>query len=303
MLFGKKPPSLIVTQGVNAGKSIALKKSEVRIGSGDDCPIKVAGRYISPLHAVLRKDADGAWTLENHSVNGTLVNGQSVKTVTLKPGDRIVVGGALEFEFSTDEAAPAKLDEESGDADADASDDAAEATEQAGKQTAKRSGSGKKIALIAGLAVYGVGLVVVAIFLSLYEGGDGGQGALDIQRLEKVLAATRYELAYGAGFTDAEEVACALANRHAGYASARDAAARKAGAGTADPERLRSQDLDRILGEVEQAFHGAWREEMQGRYKAAAGYYREVFEALPGIRFCAARYAASRLRTVTEQED
>ncbi|MDR2791848.1 MAG: FHA domain-containing protein [Tannerellaceae bacterium] len=66
----------------------------IRIGKAGDNDAVVAGEYVSRYHALLSPTAEGEWMLEdNHSTNGTFVNGGQILRRKVKPDDRIMFGG------------------------------------------------------------------------------------------------------------------------------------------------------------------------------------------------------------------
>jgi len=58
------------------------------------------GDYASELHAVIKLNADGCWTLTNNSPNGTYVNQQNVDSVELAEVSTIQVGVENSLDFT-----------------------------------------------------------------------------------------------------------------------------------------------------------------------------------------------------------
>jgi ribosomal protein L37AE/L43A len=66
----------------------------IRIGKAEDNDAVVAGAYVSRYHAQLLRTQEEEWMLEdNHSTNGTFVNGGQILRRKVKPEDRIMLGG------------------------------------------------------------------------------------------------------------------------------------------------------------------------------------------------------------------
>lgn len=66
------------------------------IGSNFRNEIQVSGGTVSRFHATLKEDKQGRTFIEDHSMNGTTVNGKRIaahQDIRLKPGDEVVVGG------------------------------------------------------------------------------------------------------------------------------------------------------------------------------------------------------------------
>jgi len=101
-MFGKKNKyaRLEVAAGDNVGKVYQLKKGEYSIGTHKKCNIKIVGDYASELHAVIKLNADGCWTLTNNSPNGTYVNQQNVDSVELAEVSTIQVGVENSLDFT-----------------------------------------------------------------------------------------------------------------------------------------------------------------------------------------------------------
>src|SRR5271170_5500497 len=73
-------------------KEVAVGQQEVSIGRSPDNGIVIDNPAISSYHARVFHE-DGRLMLQDFgSLNGTFVNGQRVKMVTLKPGDSVGIG-------------------------------------------------------------------------------------------------------------------------------------------------------------------------------------------------------------------
>jgi MoxR-like ATPase len=78
--------------GELAGQEVEIPGDGIVIGRGDEANLLLPDSEVSGLHAALRR-ADGAWVVTDmESSNGTLVNGESVQTAVLRPGDIIALG-------------------------------------------------------------------------------------------------------------------------------------------------------------------------------------------------------------------
>ena len=97
---------LIFTQGASAGNEFDLAKAEITIGRRETCDVVISDGVVSGQHALIR-ETDGKWVLTDlESSNGTLVNGQRIKSVELVHGD-VIRCGEQEFRFQDGAAAPA----------------------------------------------------------------------------------------------------------------------------------------------------------------------------------------------------
>src|ERR1700685_1559886 len=73
-------------------KEVAVCLKEVSIGRSPDNGIIIDNPAVSHYHARVFNE-EGRLMLEDFgSMNGTFVNGQRVKMVTLKPGDSVAIG-------------------------------------------------------------------------------------------------------------------------------------------------------------------------------------------------------------------
>ena len=73
-------------------KEVAVGTKEVSIGRSPECGIVIDNPAVSNYHARVFSE-EGRMMLEDFgSLNGTFVNGQRVKMVTLKPGDSVAIG-------------------------------------------------------------------------------------------------------------------------------------------------------------------------------------------------------------------
>jgi pSer/pThr/pTyr-binding forkhead associated (FHA) protein len=66
-----------------------LEKGTVVIGRNSKCDIVLTGNQISNHHAMIFTDGDHQRIEDLESCNGTCVNGQEIKSMLLRDGDRI----------------------------------------------------------------------------------------------------------------------------------------------------------------------------------------------------------------------
>lgn len=99
--------TLLVLQGVDQGKRAALDASVVSLGRSPQNGLRILDTEVSRKHAELRREGT-RWTLADlSSSNGTFVNGQPIRTVTLRNGDQIQIGRTiLLFSDASASAAP-----------------------------------------------------------------------------------------------------------------------------------------------------------------------------------------------------
>ena len=91
--------SLVVAQGVHAGKVIPCPPGEFVIGRDPQCQLRPASPAISKQHCALTVRGDKAYVRDCGSTNGTFINGEQVAGEReVKGGDRLKVG-PLEFDL------------------------------------------------------------------------------------------------------------------------------------------------------------------------------------------------------------
>ncbi len=74
-----------------------LCPGSIRIGSAEDCDLRLSGYGVSGTHAEVRLDSSGVRILDLGSANGTWVNGSRVTDALLEPGDRILLGTVMVY--------------------------------------------------------------------------------------------------------------------------------------------------------------------------------------------------------------
>lgn len=111
-------PALTVMTGAQSGKMIALSGAvQMYIGRSRSADLRIEETGVSRIHCRLVRRDDAIWIEDQDSTNGTIVNGQRVRSVKLEPGDRIQLGPETLLQFglvdSTEETLARKLFEAS----------------------------------------------------------------------------------------------------------------------------------------------------------------------------------------------
>jgi pSer/pThr/pTyr-binding forkhead associated (FHA) protein len=83
--------TLKIIEGPVEGKVFELDKEQIEIGRTSDNDVVIPDRAISSHHSTI-KHQNGEYVIEDHSTNGTLVNGKTVQTATLSHEDEIRIG-------------------------------------------------------------------------------------------------------------------------------------------------------------------------------------------------------------------
>ena len=83
---------LHISPSVGKRWTYVLEKPLVRIGRANHCEIVINDQLVSREHCHLQLMPEGLFLEDLKSVNGTLLNGQSISRVLLHPGDKIRVG-------------------------------------------------------------------------------------------------------------------------------------------------------------------------------------------------------------------
>ncbi|MHB9145423.1 MAG: FHA domain-containing protein [Symbiobacteriia bacterium] len=84
---------LLVREGNDQGRQIALGRERVSVGRGLRNNLRLADETVSRRHAVVEYEAGGHTLVDLSSTNGSYINGKRVgERRRLKPGDRIVLG-------------------------------------------------------------------------------------------------------------------------------------------------------------------------------------------------------------------
>ncbi|HEY1819671.1 MAG TPA: FHA domain-containing protein [Trebonia sp.] len=83
--------TVVGLQGALAGRRFPVGDAPVTFGRGEDNDIVIPDPAVSRLHAELRQEADGFVVSDQGSANGTEVNGDTITTHRLRPGDEITI--------------------------------------------------------------------------------------------------------------------------------------------------------------------------------------------------------------------
>jgi pSer/pThr/pTyr-binding forkhead associated (FHA) protein len=77
---------------------VPLTQEITRIGRAFSADIRLEAAAVSRRHALVVREGDGVFVLDDRSVNGVWLNGDRVERAALSNGDRIVIGGiTLQF--------------------------------------------------------------------------------------------------------------------------------------------------------------------------------------------------------------
>ena len=99
--------ALVIRNGGFQGTRYELTATETLIGRNPSTDITLLDEGISREHSIILFDEeDRQFVIEDlQSTNGTKVNDKRIRTVTLRPGDRIQIGRTIfEFVVGSDEA-------------------------------------------------------------------------------------------------------------------------------------------------------------------------------------------------------
>jgi signal transduction histidine kinase len=83
---------LLVIQGVDQGKRIEVDQDQVRLGRGAQNDLRILDTEVSRRHATILRRDDGFFLRDDHSSNGTFLNGRPVQSEPLASGDQIQLG-------------------------------------------------------------------------------------------------------------------------------------------------------------------------------------------------------------------
>jgi pSer/pThr/pTyr-binding forkhead associated (FHA) protein len=83
--------TLKIIEGPVEGEVFEIEKDQIEIGRASDSDVVIADSTISAHHATI-KHQNAEYVIEDHSTNGTLVNGKAVQTATLSHEDKIRIG-------------------------------------------------------------------------------------------------------------------------------------------------------------------------------------------------------------------
>jgi EAL domain-containing protein (putative c-di-GMP-specific phosphodiesterase class I) len=91
---------------------VAIEPMPFIIGRGEECNLKLAGKWISRLHSEIRTSGEHLWIRDLGSKNGTFVNNEKIEQAELlSPGDTISIGN-YRFNVKKVESKAASMAEE-----------------------------------------------------------------------------------------------------------------------------------------------------------------------------------------------
>ncbi|WP_283139594.1 FhaA domain-containing protein [Rhizohabitans arisaemae] len=92
-VFAGRPRLLVSTADDPAGqRSYELTTPVTLLGRGTDCDLRLVDPGVSRHHAELQVEGHEVVLVDRGSTNGTFVNGQAVRRVTLNDGTRVTLG-------------------------------------------------------------------------------------------------------------------------------------------------------------------------------------------------------------------
>ena len=273
--------TLRVIQGPSEGNAYILKADSCSIGTARNCTLRVSGRHVSDVHAVLSKQADGNWVASNKSPNGSFVNQKRIDTQLLREGDVLQVGAETLIQLEN-AAKPEKKSKSSK------------------KSESKSVGSGllgKKPGLVVGIGVYLLILIAFGLYLSL--GGDGAENK-GLSRAEVVVALESTEKS----LRDRWESLSVSESSETRYLNDRDEAHLYyaiISTSTSDVEREKA--IKELLASLGDAFFRAWQLERQGNEAEAKRAYQQVVETAPELRLRTTWLAMGQLKRMQGSGD
>ena len=271
--------ALKVLQGQSSGTTCVLKSDSCSIGTGNNCTLRVIGRHISDVHAVLGRQADGNWAVTNKSPNGSFVNQKRIQTQILQEGDVLQIGVETLIRLEN-VGKPAKIKRDKSKQD----------------RSSVRAGLlGKRPGMMIGISAYLLALVAAGVYLST-SGDSVDELALLKSDVESALAETSDTL---------QSKWQALAMSDDGDASATDTRTEEAhlyysivSAGTTDADRERA--INELVRRAGDTFFLAWQMEQQGNEAGAREQYEIVIGLAPDLRLQITWLAARQLKRFRE---
>ncbi|NNL84793.1 MAG: FHA domain-containing protein [Myxococcales bacterium] len=278
--------SLVVRRGRRGGREFRLGDALVRIGAARSCEISIKGEYVDDEHAHITRRGV-LWSLENKSVNGTLVNGERVDVKILEPGDLIQIGGEtlLEFSLVTKKEPRRKKRSRKGD-------------------RKPRSGMFANPLIVGGIGAYLALLVAGGIYFAL-RGSAGSDAGFSAERASSLIQTTLEFLASPELLRVPPSDAPAFAAKIDGSADPGASFYRLLNSRPRDgDETERERQLGAIEEQLRAGFANAWFLEQQGRNREAIRSYEEIQAVVPDGRAPTTRAAAARaaeLRSTLER--
>ncbi len=87
--------TLFVIQGRDQGRQFSVGEGRKKIGRDASSDIQLLDSEVSRVHAAIEGRTEGCQLVDLESSNGTFVNGQQIKEVLLRTGDRVQIGRTL----------------------------------------------------------------------------------------------------------------------------------------------------------------------------------------------------------------
>ena len=101
--------TLLVLQGVDQGKRASIGRQTVSLGRGPQNTIRILDTEVSRNHAEILFE-NGTWSLHDlDSSNGSFVNGQSIRSQSLKSGDQLQIGRTIMLFTETAKAGSSEI--------------------------------------------------------------------------------------------------------------------------------------------------------------------------------------------------
>jgi hypothetical protein len=89
LTVGRAPGRLVFVEGPRAGETILLRAGSLRIGALPDNDVVLSSDFVGRYHARVHVEGRSVEIEDDHSLNGTYVNGERIETSLLRPGDRV----------------------------------------------------------------------------------------------------------------------------------------------------------------------------------------------------------------------
>ncbi|WP_181699743.1 FHA domain-containing protein [Chthonobacter albigriseus] len=292
-LFSGSKPRLIQTGPAGRTRTIILDKPMLTIGRGSDADVVVDDAYLAPSHARIERQKDGAFVVRRMGLNPILLGGQPVlQTATLKPGDVLQFGTAVEFQFVTKGPTPTENAKPGAPGDAGA----ARGTDPAGEKPAKKPLL-KNPAFLGAIGVLYLGMmagVAMTILGSDDEGGNAPSATMIREQAEGITecltSARRLRARSEASFRGAVAVGTSATPAASyGKLALTDEPADEAGLAAAVApiaDAYRSAALAGLAAEI------------NGNLLTAGRYYRQAYETVPDINCSAAQFVLERKLSV-----
>lgn len=84
--------TLLIVQGRDQGERYTLRDESISLGRGTDSEFRILDGEVSRRHAYIKHEGSHFVLVDNHSSNGSFVNGRNISEQTLSSGDQIQLG-------------------------------------------------------------------------------------------------------------------------------------------------------------------------------------------------------------------